>query len=123
MLSFQTKGSWANTFAFLRKTQTVKLSNLEKYAQQGVDALAAATPVDSGLTAQSWYYKIIEREGSITIEWLNRNVQDGVPIAVILQYGHGTGTGGYVEGVDYINPALKPLFDKIAHHAWEEVTR
>lgn len=123
MIRYETKGNWGRTFAFLNRCVQVKLSDLEKYGQEGVDALRAATPVDSGLTADSWYYKIIEREGSISIEWLNSNLADGwAPVAVLLQYGHATGTGGYVEGVDYINPALRPVFDSIAKRAWREVT-
>lgn len=89
----------------------------------GVDALANATPVESGLTAQSWYFEVESGGGSHRITWKNRNVNQGVPIAIILQYGHGTGTGGYVAGRDYINPAIRPAFDKIADAVWKEVTR
>lgn len=88
----------------------------------GVEALASATPVDTGKTASSWYYKVDYNEGSASITWSNSNVNDGVNIAVILQYGHGTGNGGYVVGRDYINPAIAPIFDKITEHVWEEVT-
>lgn len=94
---------------------------LEKYGQMGVDALASATPVDSGTTAESWGYEISVRKEGATIHWTNTNQNKGVYIAVILQYGHGTGTGGYVQGVDYINPAIRPVFDKIAEEAWMEV--
>jgi hypothetical protein len=89
----------------------------------GVDALANATPVESGLTAQSWYYEVESGGGRHRITWKNRNVNQGVPIAIILQYGHGTGTGGYVAGRDYINPAIRPAFEKIADEVWKEVTR
>lgn len=85
-------------------------------------ALASATPVDSGETAGSWYYRIENRKGSAIISFHNSNIQNGVPIAIILQYGHGTGTGGWVEGIDYINPAIQPIFDEIAKNAWREVT-
>ena len=98
-------------------------ANLDKYGQEGVAALASATPVDSGLTASSWYYEITHTKDSSTITFLNSHVNDGVPIAIILQHGHGTGTGGWVEGRDYINPAIQPIFDKIANNAWREVTK
>ena len=96
--------------------------NLEKYAREGVTALASATPVDSGTTAASWGYEIQKRHGKVSIYWTNSNINNGVPIAVILQYGHGTNNGGYVQGRDYINPAIRPIFDKIADNAWKEVT-
>lgn len=95
---------------------------LEKYGQRGVSALASATPVESGLTASSWTYEIVRKPGSISINFNNTNIQNGVPIAVILQLGHGTGTGGWVEGRDYINPAIQPIFDEIVNEAWKEVT-
>ena len=94
---------------------------LEKYAVMGVSALASATPVDSGVTANSWGYEIITTKEGATIHWTNTNQNKGVYIAVILQYGHGTGTGGYVQGVDYIIPAIRPVFDKISEEAWMEV--
>lgn len=94
---------------------------LEKYGQMGVEALRSATPIDSGKTAESWGYEISVRKEGATINWTNTNQNKGVYIAVILQYGHGTGTGGYVQGVDYINPAIRPVFDKIAEEAWMEV--
>ena len=94
---------------------------LERYGDMGVSALAAATPVDSGTTASSWSYEIVTSGEDATIYWTNDNQNKGVYIAVILQFGHGTGTGGYVQGVDYINPAIRPVFDKIAEEAWMEV--
>lgn len=99
-------------------------TKLERYGRAGVNALAAATPVDSGKTADSWDYEITGKNGRIVITWTNSNRTEGidVPIAIILQYGHATGNGGYVQGIDYINPALRPLFDEISRKAWEEVT-
>ena len=124
MIRFRQKGDFSKTMQFLVKAKKgVKLSDLDKYGREGVAALASATPVDSGLTASSWYYKIENKGGSVTISFHNSNIQNGVPIAIILQYGHGTGTGGWVEGRDYINPAIQPIFDKIANNAWREVTK
>lgn len=97
--------------------------SLRKYGERGVQALQASTPRDTGLTASSWYYDIEETKDSITINWKNRNVNKGVLIAAIIQYGHGTATGGYVEGVDYINPAMRSVFQQIAEDAWREVVR
>lgn len=124
MISFRQKGDFSKLTKFLeRAKESVKLGDLDKYGRAGVEALASATPVDSGLTANSWYYEIENKNGSASITFLNRNIQNGVPIAIILQYGHGTGTGGWVQGRDYINPAIQPLFDKIADDAWKEVTK
>ena len=124
MISFSHKGDFSKLDRFLEKAKrVVKLSDLDKYGREGVAALASATPVDSGLTASSWFYKIENKNGSITITFHNSNIQNGVPIAIILQYGHGTGTGGWVEGRDYINPAIQPIFDRIANEAWKEVTK
>lgn len=100
-----------------------KSNNLRKYGELGVRALQSATPKKTGLTASSWYYTIKENGDGFTIEWKNRNSNRGVLIAAILQYGHGTGTGGYVQGVDYINPAMKPVFQQIADDAWKEVNK
>lgn len=99
------------------------LKNLDRLGNEGVLALAAATPVETGKTASSWYYTIEFQNEWVNLSFCNSNVNKGVPIALIIQYGHGTGTGGWVEGRDYINPALKPIFDKIAKDAWEEVKR
>ena len=124
MISFRQKGDFSKLTKFLeRAKESVKLGDLDKYGRAGVEALASATPIDSGLTANSWYYEIENKNGSASITFLNRNIQNGVPIAIILQYGHGTGTGGWVQGRDYINPAIQPLFDKIADDAWKEVTK
>lgn len=124
MIKFRHKGDFSKLTNFLeRAKEVVHLGNLDKYGREGVAALASATPVDSGLTAKSWYYEISNKNGSVTISFFNSNIQNGVPIAVILQYGHGTGTGGWVQGRDYINPAIRPIFDKIADEAWKEVTK
>ena len=124
MIKFSQKGDFSKLTSFLEKTkEVVKLGNLDKYGKAGVEALSSATPIESGLTASSWYYKIENKDGKASINFYNSNIQNGVPIAIILQYGHGTGTGGWVEGRDYINPAIQPLFDKIADDAWKEVTR
>ena len=121
MIRFRQKGDFSNTINFLKKS-TSPLKNLERYGEEGVRALSSFTPVDSGLTASSWYYKIFKDRTGIRITFNNSNIQNGVPIAIILQYGHGTGTGGWVEGIDYINPAIKPVFEKMASDAWKEVT-
>lgn len=109
---------------FLEKAKNaVKIGELDRYGRAGVAALASATPVDTGLTASSWYYEIERANGSVTIAFHNSNIQNGVPIAIILQYGHGTRNGGWVEGRDYIDPAVRPIFDKLANDAWREVTK
>lgn len=124
MISFRQKGDFSKLTGFLEKAkEAVNLGDLDKYGKEGVAALASATPVDSGLTAASWYYEIVHDKGTASINFYNSNIQNGVPIAIILQYGHGTGTGGWVEGRDYINPAIQPIFDRIANEAWKEVTR
>lgn len=121
MITFKVRGSTERTEAFLRKNKKIKISNLEQYGVMGVNALAAATPVKTGNTASSWDYKIVEENGKIKIVWTNSNVVKGQQIAILLQYGHATGNGGYVVGRDYINPALQPIFDDIAKQAWKEV--
>ena len=122
LIRITTKGDFNNTFRFLNKMSKFQINKiLEKYGQMGVEALRSATPIDSGKTAESWGYEISVGKGGATIHWTNTNQNKGVYIAVILQYGHGTGTGGYVQGVDYINPAIRPVFDKIAEEAWMEV--
>jgi len=122
-IRFKHKGDFRKTENFFKNVSNgVKMKLLEQYAQEGVDALASATPRDSGLTAASWGYRIEQKNGMTSIVWTNSNVNKGVNIAIILQYGHGTGTGGYVEGIDYINPAIRPIFDKISEKVWKEVT-
>lgn len=124
MITFRQKGGFSKLARFLeRAKEVVHLGDLDKYGREGVAALASATPVDSGETAKSWYYKIENQNGVVSISFYNSNVNAGVPIAIILQYGHGTGTGGWVEGRDYINPAIQPIFDRIADAAWREVTK
>ena len=124
MISFRQKGDFSKLNRYLEKVKaSARLSILDKYGREGVAALASATPIDSGETANSWFYEISHDKGSATITFSNSNINKGVPIAIILQYGHGTGTGGWVEGRDYINPAIQPIFDKIANEAWKEVTK
>lgn len=122
MITMKSKGDYSKATRWLeRLKEIVHMGELDKYGREGVAALSAATPVDSGLTASSWYYKIENQNGVATISFYNSNVNEGVNIAIILQYGHGTGTGGWVEGRDYINPAIQPIFDKIAEDAWKEI--
>ena len=123
MIKFVHEGNFKKTFNFFKRSQKMDVIDLHKFGQLGVEALREATPVDSGLTAESWYYEISDDDGRLNIVWRNSNIQDGVPIAVILQYGHATGTGGWVEGRDYINPAIQPIFDAIAENAWKELTK
>ena len=124
MISFRQKGDFSKTTRYFERVKNaIRLGYLDKFGREGVVALASATPVDSGQTASSWYYEIEHKRGSVTINFLNSHVNKGVPIAIILQYGHGTGTGGWVQGVDYINPAIQPIFNKIANEAWREVTK
>jgi hypothetical protein len=124
MITFRQKGDFSRLNGYLeRAKRTMNLSILDKYGREGVAALASATPVDTGKTASSWYYRIDNRPGSISITFNNSNIQNGVPIAIVLHYGHGTGTGGWVEGRDYINTAIQPVFDKLANEAWREVTK
>lgn len=124
MIKFRQKGDFSKLTHYLEKVkEIVKLGYLDKYGREGVAALASATPVDTGLTASSWRYEIQHGNDSVSITFYNDNIQNGVPIAIILQYGHGTRNGGYVQGRDYINPAIKPIFDKITEDAWKEVTR
>jgi len=124
MISFRHKGDFSKTLRFLGNVKdAIRLEDLDRYGREGVAALASATPVESGLTANSWYYKIEKARGSVTISFYNSNIQNGVPIAIILQYGHGTRGGGWVQGRDYINPAIQPIFDKILENAWREVTK
>ena len=124
MITFKQKGDFSNLTRYLERVKRViRLSDLDKYGREGVAALASATSVDSGLTANSWYYEITNNDGVIKLSFHNSNIQNGVPIAIILQYGHGTGTGGWVQGRDYINPAIQPIFDRITNDAWKEVTK
>jgi len=124
MISITSKGSFGKTDAYLNRMKNSDIfAALDKYGAIGVAALSAATPVESGLTAASWTYETVKRRGYYSIIWRNTHSQSGKPIAILLQYGHGTGTGGYVQGRDYINPAIKPIFEQIANDVWKEVTR
>ena len=122
MIKFSQKGDFKKSITYMEKLkEAIRLSTFDKYGREGVNALSSATPVDSGKTASSWYYEIQRTKDTISITFYNSNINKGVPIAIILQYGHGTGTGGWVEGRDYINPAIQPIFDKMAEEAWREV--
>ena len=122
-ITFRHKGDFSNTEKFFNSLLKLDYLNvLERYGQAGVAALASATPKDSGLTAASWDYEITHNGKETTIAFTNSNISNGVNIAIILQYGHGTKGGGYVAGRDYINPAIQPIFDKMANEAWREVT-
>lgn len=124
MIKFTVSGDTANTDKFLDRMINGDLySGIEQYAQQGVDALRAATPRETGATADAWTYEIERSGGNVTIWWINTNVVNGFNVAIGLQYGHGTGTGGWVQGYDYINPSLRGLFDKLADKVWEEVQK
>lgn len=124
MIKFSQKGDFSKLNSFLEKSKNlIKIGDLDKYGREGVQALSEATPKDTGLTSKSWNYEIKRTNDRVSITFTNSNIQNGVPIAIILQYGHGTGWGGYVQGRDYINPAIRPIFDKIADDAWKEVTK
>ena len=124
MVSFKCAGNYNKTNSFLEKMLSVtKMDELDKYGKAGVKALSAATPTDTGETANSWSYEIIRSKNGATISWINSHVDNGVNVAIILQYGHGTRNGGWVEGRDYINPAMQSIFDAMAESAWKEVTQ
>ena len=124
MIVFKHKGDFSKTTRYFEKLKKNTITRiLEQYGRKGVDALSAATPVDTGLTAASWYYEIVHTKTGVSLNFCNSNVQSGVPIAIILQYGHGTRNGGWVQGRDYINPAIQPVFDELTKRAWEEVTK
>lgn len=123
MVKIHHKGDFTLTKTFFKKVSNKNFASmLSKYGELGVRALSSATPVDTGLTASSWYYEVEQTKSSAKLVWKNSNINKGVNIAIILQLGHGTGTGGWVEGRDYINPAMQPVFDKIAEDLWKEVT-
>ena len=124
MISFRQKGDLSKVTRYITKARNAdKAIDWDAFGKEGVAALASATPVDSGETAHSWYYEITRKKGRVELSFHNSNVQNGVPIAIVIQYGHGTRNGGWVEGRDYINPAIQPIFDKIAEKARREVTR
>lgn len=123
MISIHSTGSFKNTSTFLERMKAARMLHaLSKYGNEGVQALASATPEDTGRTADSWKYEVYNRNGFYTIVWINTHVEQGVPIAILLQYGHGTGNGGYIHGRDYINPAIQPVMDRIASDVWKVVT-
>jgi hypothetical protein len=124
MITFTEKGDFSNTERWLARLKSAQLfAVLNKYGSLGQNALSNATPVDSGLAASSWSYSIVQQPGYYSIRWHNSDVENGFPVAVMIQYGHGTGTGGYVQGRDYINPAIRPIFDQIVAEAMREVSR
>jgi len=124
VFSFSSSGDWSKTTTFLQKMQRLQMIDvvLEAAGAEGASALAKATPKDSGLAASSWTYDIQRSNTQIVINWKNTDVESGFPVALMIQYGHGTGTGGYIQGRDYINPAMRPVFDKIAETVWKAVT-
>lgn len=124
MITFEQSGDFSTTINFLQKNKSKNLYKcLSKYGEKGVNALRVSTPKRTGKTSESWAYEIEKTKDSVNIYWKNSNIQDGVPIAVVIQYGHGTPSGGYVQGIDYINPAIKPIFEEILEEVWNEVTR
>ncbi len=124
MISFRQQGDFSKLSSFLeRAKEVIKLGELDRYGREGVAALESATPIDTGLTSKSWYYKIERGNGTVSISFHNSNIHNGCPIAIILQYGHGTRNGGWVEGRDYINPAIQPIFDEILNKVWREVSK
>lgn len=124
MITFAHKGDFSKTRKFFERIkEAVQLGILDKYGRKGVEALKEATPVDTGETAASWYYTIEHDKAGSRIYWSNSNIENGYHIAILLQYGHGTGTGGYVQGTDYINPAITPVFEDLADAAWKEITK
>lgn len=124
MIRFWHRGGFSKTNKYLRDVkEAARVKILEEYGERGVSALSSATPVDTGSAATSWSYKVSRDETGSRIEFFNSDIENGFPVAIMLQYGHGTGTGGWVEGRDYINPAIQPIFDELAEEAWKEVTR
>jgi len=123
MFEAEVSGSWDSTIRFLQKaSREGGARNLDRFGQMGVRALSQASPKDTGKMGQSWSYRIVQNRGSVSIEWYNTDAPNGENVAILVQYGHGTGTGGYVEGRDFINPAMQPIFDEIAQQLWKEVT-
>lgn len=125
MVKIVTKGDWSTTFKFLHKNSELSMKSKNKLirvAQQGVDALSAATPKDTGLAASCWRYEIESTKGQSTITWTNDDIEHGYNVAILIQYGHGVVGGGYVQGRDFINPAIRPIFDNFAETLWREVS-
>lgn len=124
MITIKAKGNFSKSYKFFEKCkEIVKLGDFDKYGKRGVEALKNATPIDTGKTADSWNYEIEHTSKGVNLIWTNSNQNEGVPIAIILQYGHATGSGVFVQGIDYINPALKPVFESIADEVWKEVEK
>ena len=125
MITFRQEGDFSHLTSFFEQAlEAAKLGKLDKYGRMGVEALSSATPIDTGKTASSWYYVITQERGGVTLTFCNDNVTpEGTPIAILLQYGHATKNGGFVQGIDYINPAIVPIFEQIANDAWREVIR
>lgn len=122
-IKFKHRGNFKNTERFLKRAKELDIQKiLKKYGEEGVKALRDATPERSGETADSWSYEIHKNANGYSIFWTNSNKNKGIPIAILIQYGHGTGTGGYVQPTDFINPAMKPIFQDLADSAWREVT-
>lgn len=123
MIRFKHSGDFKNTERLFKKAiEPSYLRILDEYGKAGVEALALATPSDTGKTAASWGYEIVQTRSGYSVYWTNSNINNGVNIALILQYGHGTGTGGYVQGIDYVNPAIRPIFESMTNESWREVT-
>ena len=123
MIKFKQKGDFSKITKYFKKLRFFTRNiDFDKYGREGVTALKAATPVESGETRDSWYYEVIKEDGNVKISFNNKNIQNGVPIAIILQYGHATRNGGWVEGRDYINPSVRPIFDDMAQKLWKEMT-
>lgn len=123
-IRFTNKGDFSKTERYFKSlTDSTKMIDFDRFGKEGVAALSSMTPTDTGKTAKSWYYEITKKKGFVRISFNNSNIQNGVPIAIILQYGHGTKNGGWVEGKDYINPSIQPIFDEITNNAWREVTK
>lgn len=117
------KGDWSKTKKFLGfAIRGDFLKDLDRYGREGVEALRMATPKDTGKTADSWDYEIHKSRGKVEVVWTNSNIAEYIPVALLIQYGHATGNGAYIEGIDYINPAIKPIFEKIANSAWNSIT-
>ena len=124
MIRFEQKGNFSKLDRYFKRVRnSVDTMDFEQFGKRGVEALSSATPVKTGLASKSWYYKIIRTKDSVTITFNNSDIENGVPIAIILQYGHATRNGGWVEGRDYINPSIQPIFDELAKNAWKEVTK
>lgn len=124
MLGVTTSGSFKNTDAFFKRMQSSDIQKtVKKYGVKGMDALSNATPEDTGETAKSWKYEVTKKPGEITIGWHNTHEEKGLPIAILVQYGHATRDGGYIPGRDFVNPAMRPVFDQISDEVWRQVTK